>query len=387
MTGTQTTEVRRNTGKDILIYIALLAVAVLSVVVYLWISFSPPRENVETAPDAPWDLAIMSVLPPEEDDLQAIRALDSVERIELGGESALAEVFVWISGTQTDQAAYEDAVSTTEAALASLAAQKEAARVEALHKLAASAAEEKEKKTTELAELTAMLESLEPQAQELVELRQKLDAENAALLEEETRLSGVRTGLNRDGEALSETEAEFSTLDTASREETYQENARQYRERRDAWYAGGEDYLDVLTSYELKRRALDREEQEYASRLADWEAEKKRLEDARAALEAELSLIPEPVEIEDCTWQLRRNPEAGKAFAVQEEEGVSPLRLAMQMLFLAVAALAVWLFFARLLSTAAGTIVKPKSMTEETAGEDATDSHAAEDADTADLIK
>ena len=359
MTETPMTEVRRNTGKDILIYVTLAAVAVLSAVIYLWVSFSPLRESAETT--KPWALAITSVLPLGEEDLMAIRSLSDVERIERSPDTASAELLVWISGEMTDKASFDNTLSEAETELGILAAQREAARVAELQEAYRKSADAERKQiSAKLAELVREQEKLDVQARALAERRLELDKKNAALLERENTLSGVRTALNREGRTLDEEEVQLSAPDESSRAET----ARRYRQQREAWYAGGEDYLDVYTLYELDRQALDREEQLYAADYAAFETENRRLKDACAALEAELSDIPETVAVEDCTWTLRRNPE-GWVDPANEETAFSPLRLAIQMLFLSVAGLSAWLFCAKLLSSAAGTIAKPSQKPED----------------------
>ena len=170
-------------------------------------------------------------------------------------------------------------------------------------------------------------------------------------------LSSIRNELNRDGQALGEEEVQLSAGDSTPA--SYRENARLYREQREAWYAGGEDYLDTQARFEQDRQALEREEQLYTAEFATWETERERLDLARKALEEQLSRFSETLETEDCAWQIRRNPD-GWTNPAAGEKAFSPLRLAMQTLFLSAAALSGWLFFAKLLSSAAGTITRPK---------------------------
>lgn len=371
MTETPMTDVRRNTGKDILLYITLAAIAVLSAVVYLWISFSPPRKNTEAV--KPWALAVTSALRLEEDDLLAIAALDSVERVERSENTPLTELLVWIPGAMTEKASFDDALSSAETEIGTLAAQKEAARAAELQEAYRRSADAvRDEIAAKLAELAGEQEMLDAQAQTLADRRRELDEKNTALEERENALGFVKTGLDREGRSLDEEEVQLNARDAISRSET----ARRYRQQRDAWYAGGEDYLDVYTLYEQDRQALDREEQRYAADYAAYEAESRRLEDAHTALKAKLAGIPETTEIEDCTWNMRRNPD-GWIDPAAEESAFSPLRLALQMLFLAVAALSAWLFCAKLLSSVAGTIAKPRQAQENsTRAEEEEDLHA-----------
>lgn len=335
MTETQMTEVSRSAGKDALTYVALGAVTVLCVVLYLWLSFSPTRESAETPKERPWDLALLSPDPLEESDLEAVRALEGVDRAERADDTS---VHIWVS---------PGAQSRAQDALEALAAARESMRAQTLPRQA-------EPDADALAALSARQEALDAQAQTLAEQRQRLDGDRAALSARETALNTARMELSRDGRALDEAEAQLSApADT----DAYREDVRRHSRERDAWYAGGEEYLDTLTAYEQARDALDRAEQAYAAALAAYEADRAQLERERRALR---ETEPEAPVVGDRAWQLRQNPEPGEPEEAAEAEGVSPLRLAMQMLFLAVAALSAWLFFARLVSGAAGNMTKPR---------------------------
>lgn len=355
MTEVETTEASRSTGKSVLTYVALAAVAVLSVIVYLWLSFSLPKEiAVEAEPEKPWALSLTAALPLEESDLAAIRALEGVERVEPADGETL---YIWTSA---------DALSTVEDALSALADEREAARAEKL----LSEAEPPEPDPAALAALEAERAELDERAKLLAERRKELDAEADALLEWKSALDSVRTGLNQDGYILDNAEAEFELSGKA----VSGEDMRRYSQERDNWYADGEDYLDKLTAYEQAHAKYYQAEGAYEDALAELEDAYWQLEERRKALER---LEPEHPQIEDCTWRFTRNPAPAEsvtalADAAEETARFSPLRLALQMLFLAVAALSGWLFFARLLSAAAGKIKEPRPGTEETAeGSDA----------------
>lgn len=361
MTATETMEVRRNTGKDVLTYVSLAAVAVLSAVIYLWISFSPPHRFPETVKDM-WDLSLSAALPLEEADLKLIRSSGAVGRAEPNGDAPSTAFLIWVSGTQADRASYEEAVSAAEAALQEIAVQREQERVKAiLDAFAASAAAEREKAASELAALAPLQEKLDAEEKRLNELRRELDEKREAAREAEAALSGVQNTLALEGQALDEEEVQLSTQDGEASAEVYRERVRHQRQQRDLWFAGGENYLDARTLYEREKQVLERTEESYAAAFEAYEAEKKRLEDTREALEAKRQYEPEPPAVEDCTWQLGRNSAVWAQIEASEQETVfSPVRLSLQMLFLAVAALSAWLFFARLLSSAAGRITKPR---------------------------
>lgn len=348
MTETQMTEAPHNTRKSALEYIALASIAVLSLVIYLWLCFSPaPKEEVR---DTPWDFRLTSENVLNEDDLAAIRALDAVDRIEQNG----TELMLWMPSTAADRTAYEQAAAAAESEITSLADEREDARVEKLLREYHT-----EPDPDALAELAAMREKLDAEAGRLASLRQKLDGEQDALQKRQTQLNAARTELNEDGRLLDEAEAGIGAgTGNASRDEL-----RRHSELRDAWYAGGEDYLDTFTLFEREKARLDKAERNYAADLAAWNEENERLE----LKQKELETVPDPPEIEDCTWRVVRNPQAGEAFDVPEEKPFSPLRLALQMLFLGIAAMTVWLFFARLLSSAAGSITKPRPVQDDPA--------------------
>ena len=365
MTETNTTEVQRNTGKDVLVSIALIAIAVIAAVLYLWISFAPRREDVKTVRDKPWDLTLSADMPLEQQDLEAVRAVPGVERVELDDNAQMLYIHV---SAAADRVSYEAAVTSVESALTALAAEKEAERVEKLQAEYDHAAEGQTGTNAEkLAELASEQEKLDAQALQLEQMRQRLDRERSALQERETALNTVRTGLNRDGRALNEAEAWLSIQDDSAAGDAYRDSVRQYSRERDMWFAGGEDYLDALTVYEQDKARLERLERDYAAELSRYEEESARLEELRRSLEESQTVQTAP-EITDCTWKLARNPEAG-VLEAPEEPKYSPLRLSLQMLFLAVAALCVWLFFARLLSAMAGRITKPRAAQEQVPGE------------------
>ena len=337
MTELQTTEASHSTGKEVLTYVALAAVSVLSAVVWLWLSFSPKQAPAEQS--RPWDLRLLSDLPLTDDDLQAIEGLRAVERIERDDGQEL--LHVWIQDNNSLTRAEEE--------LQTLAAEREAARVEALLSAAAAA----EPDAAALSELEALQNALDAQASRLAEERQRLDDAQAALRKRQAQLDEVLAGLNRDGYDLGEAELSLDSIDN----DAYIQNVHQ---QRDLWYAAGEGFLDTLTLYEQERQKLERAEREYAAGQSAYEADRVRLDSMRAALDAQSRAEPE---IEPCEWRLERNPDAGKVPAA--EEAFSPTRLSLQMLFLGIAALSAWLFFARLLSAAAGSIVKPNAGGEE----------------------
>ena len=352
MTETQMTEAPHNTRKTALEYVALASIAVLSLVIYLWLSFSSPSK--EEVRETPWDFRLTSVDVLDEDDLAAIRSLDTVDRIEQNG----TEISLWMPGTAADRAAYEQAAATAEGEITALANEREAARVEKLLQ-----EYHIEPDPNALAELAAMQEKLDAEEQRLTSLREKLDEEQDSLQKQKTQLDAVRTELNEDGRWLDETEVGISVYSgNVNRDEL-----RQHSEKRDAWFAGGEDYLDTVTVFEQEKIRLEEAEHIYTADLSAWNTENERLEKLREELET----VPEPPKIRDCTWLVERNPQAAEAFDTPAEKPFSPLRLAMQMLFLGIAAMAVWFFFARLLSSAAGSITKPRPAPEYTdAGEE-----------------
>ena len=348
MTETQMTEIPHNTRKTALEYVALASVAVLSLVIYLWLSFSPPLK--EEVRETPWDFRLTSVNVLDEDDLTAIRSLNAVDRIEQNG----TELSLWMPGTAADRSAYEQAAAAAEAEIAALANEREAARVEKLLR-----EYHPEPDPDALAELASMEEKLDAEAQRLASVREKLDGEQDALQKQKTQLDAVRTDLNEDGLLLDEAEASIS----ADSGNVNRDELRQYSEKRDAWFAGGEDYLDTFTVFEQEKIRLEKAERNYTADLSAWNTESERL----AKLRKELETVPESPEIQDCTWLVERNPQAAEAFDAPAEEPFSPLRLAMQMLFLGIAAMAVWFFFARLLSSAAASITKPRPAPDYTA--------------------
>ena len=164
MTETQMTEIPHNTRKTALEYVALASVAVLSLVIYLWLSFSPPLK--EEVRETPWDFRLTSVNVLNEDELAAIRALDAVDRIEQNG----TELLLWMPGTATDRSAYEQAAAAAEEEITALANEHEAARVEKLLRDYHT-----EPDPDALAELAVMQEKLDAEAQRLATLREKLD--------------------------------------------------------------------------------------------------------------------------------------------------------------------------------------------------------------------
>lgn len=345
MTETQMTEAPHNIRKTALEYVALASIAVLSLVIYLWLSFSPPPK--EEVRESPWDIRLTSVNELDEDDLAAIRSLDAVDRIKQNG----TELLIWMPGTAADRVAYEQAAAAAEGEITALADEREAARVEKLLREYHT-----EPDPDALAELAAMQEKLDAEAQRLESLREKLDGEQNTLQKQKTQLDAVRIGLNEEGHLLDEAEASIS----ADSENVNRDELRQHSEKRDAWFAGGEDYLDTFTVFEQEKTRLEKAERVYSADLSAWNTENKRLKKLREELEK----VPEPPEIQDCTWLVKRNPKAAETFDIPAEKPFSPLRLAMQMLFLGIAAMAVWLFFARLLSSAAGSITKPRSAPE-----------------------
>lgn len=347
MTELEMTEARHSKGKSILTSAALLAVAVLSVVLYLWLSFSPEPEEKKPQPERPWDLALTSVLGFQDSELAAVEALEAVGRTEPVGDSGTL-LHIWIAGLPEERDAYDGAVSAAQASLEALAAERESARV---NKILADV-KPPEPDHEALAALDAREKELDARARELAQTRQTLDGEQAALDARETALDEVKTGLNQDGSRLNDAEAGFNAADSTS------ESMRRHQEQRDAWYAGGESYLDTLTVFEQARAELRHAERDYEAGLAALNAEREEIENERRAL---LDIEPVIPVIEDCTWQTMCNPDAADTIYVVEEEPepVSPLRRAMEMTLLGVAALSVWLFFAQLLSTAAGSIVKP----------------------------
>lgn len=360
MTETQMTEIAHDSRKAVLEYVALASIAILASVIYLWIGFSPLSEEVR---ETPWDFLLTSVKVPDEDDLAAIRALNAIERVEQNG----TELMLWMSGTAADRPAYEQAAAAAEGEIIALANEREKARVEKLLRESCVGPD-----VEALAELAAMQEKLDAEAQRLASLRQKLDGEQDALRKRRTQLDAVRTELDEDGHVLDEAEAFISAgIGNASRDEL-----RRHDELRDAWYAGGEDYLDTFTLYEREKAVLDRAEYDYAADLSAWNTENERLE----MLRRELETAPEPPEIEDCTWRIERNPKAAEVFDTPVETLFSPLRLAMQMLFLGIAAMAVWFFFARVLSSLAGSIAKPRPATEPAAADEKSVSADVEEA-------
>ena len=347
MTETQMTETPHNTRKTALEYVALASIAVLSLVIYLWLSFSPPSK--EEVRETPWDFRLTSANVLDEDDLAAIRSLDAVDRIEQNG----TELSLWMPEMAADRSAYEQAAAAAEGEITALANEREAARVEKLLRDFHT-----EPDPDALTELAAMQEKLDAEAQRLASLREKLDGEQDTLRKQKTQLDAVRTGLNEEGHLLDEAEASIS----ADSGNVNRDELRQHSEKRDAWFAGGEDYLDTFTVFEQEKMRLEKAERIYAADLSVWETENERL----AKLRKELETVPEPPGIHDCTWVVERNPQAAEAFDTPAEKPFSPLRLAMQMLFLGIAAMAVWFFFARLLSSAAGSITKPRSVPEYT---------------------
>ena len=345
MTETQMTEAPHNIRKTALEYIALASIAVLSLVIYLWLGFSsPPKEEVR---ESPWDFRLTSVNVLDEDDLAAIRTLNAVDRIEQNG----TELLLWMTGTAADRAAYEQAAAAAEGEITALADEREAARVEKLLREYHT-----EPDPDALAELAAMQEKLDAEAKRLADFRNKLDGEQDTLRKQKTQLDAVRIGLNEEGHLLDEAEASIS----ADSGNVNRDELRQHSEKRDAWFAGGEDYLDTFTVFEQEKTRLEEAERVYSADLYAWNTENERLEKLRKELET----VPEPPEIQDCTWLIERNSLAAEAFDTPVEKPFSPLRLAMQMLFLGVAALTVWFFFARLLSSVAASITKPRSAPE-----------------------
>ena len=361
MTETQMTEAPHNTRKTALEYVALASIAVLSLVIYLWLSFSPPPK--EEVRESPWDFRLTSVDVLDEDDLASIRSLDAVDRIEQNG----TELLLWMPGTAADRAAYEQAAAAAEGEITALADEREAARVKKLLREYHT-----EPDPDALAELAAMQEKLDAEAQRLESLRKKLDGEQDTLRKEKSRLDAVRTGLNEEGYMLDEAEASIS----ADIGNVNPDELRQHSEKRDAWFAGGEDYLDTFTVFEQEKIRLDKAERIYTADLSAWNTENEQL----AKLRKEFETVPELPEIQDCTWLVERNPEAAEAFDTPEEKPFSPLRLAMQMLFLGIASMAVWFFFARLLSSAAGSITKPRSAPEYTVSDEGSASADEEEA-------
>ena len=339
MTELQTTEASHSTGKEVLTYVALAAVSVLSAIVWLWLSYSPKQAPAEQS--RPWDLRLLSDLPLSDSDLQAIEGLHAVERIERDDGQEL--LYIWI------QEQDKGALTSAEEELKTLAADREAARVEALLSAAAAA----EPDAAALSELEALQAALDAQASRLAEERQRLDDAQAALQKRQAQLDEVLAGLNRDGYDLGEAELSLDSIEN----DVYIQNVHQ---QRDLWYAAGEGFLDTLTQYERERQKLERAEREYAAGQSAYEADRARLDSMRAALDAQLRAEPE---IAPCEWRLERNPDTGKVPVA--EEAFSPTRLSLQMLFLGIAALSAWLFFARLLSAAAGSIVKPNAGGEE----------------------
>ena len=342
MSGTLMTEAPHNTRKAVLEYLALASIAVLALVIYLWLSFFPPSKEEERA--APWDFRLTSVIELEEEDLTAIRALNTVGRVEKSGNT---ELYLWLSDTAADRTAYEKAVDAAEEEINALANERESARIEKLLREF-----DAEPDAAALAELAAMQQELDAEAERLLSVRQKLDREQDALQQRQEQLNAVRTELNQNGHALDEAEASIN----AGNADANRDELRRQSEKRDAWYAGGEDYLDSFTAFEQDRASLDMAERDYAAALSAWNEKNQHIEQIRRNLET----LPEPPVIEDCTWRVERNLSAAEVFDTQEEAPFSPLRLAMQMLFLGISAMAAWLFFARLLSSAAGTITKPK---------------------------
>lgn len=345
------TEAPHNARKTALEYVALASTAVLSLVIYLWLSFSPPP--IEEVRETPWDFRLTSVNVLNEDELAAIRALDAVDRIEQNG----TELLLWMPGTAADRSAYEQAAAAAEEEITALANEHEAARVEKLLRDYHT-----EPDPDALAELAVMQEKLDAESQRLATLREKLDGEQETLQEQKAQLDAVRNELNEDGRLLDEAEAGIS----ADSGNVNRDELRQYSEKRDAWFSGGEDYLDTFAVFEQEKMRLEKAERVYTSDLSAWNTENERL----AKLRKELEAVPEPPEIQDCTWLVEHNPQAAEAIDTPAEKPFSPLRLAMQMLFLGIAAMAVWFFFARLLSSAAASITKPRSASEYTVSDE-----------------
>ena len=344
MNETQMTEAPRNIWKAVLTYVALASIAILSVIVYLILGTTQRNNDTVKEKEPPWDFLLTSVIALDEDDLNAVRALDGVDRIE---KISSTELHLWMSGTAENRTAYEEAAASAEREITLLADERESARVEILQREART-----EPDTEALAELEALREKLDAEAQRLALLREKLDGEQAALRQRQAQLDAVRTELNRDGYALDEAEAGIS----AWTGEIYRDEMRHHHEQRDAWYAEGEDYLDAFTLFTQETARLEKAESAYASDLAAWKADNDRMEELRRKLE----IVPEPPQIEDCTWRLERNLHAPEFYDSPEEKTFSPLRLAIRMLFLGIAAMAVWFFFARLLSSVAGSITKSR---------------------------
>lgn len=353
MTETQMTEAPRSTGKDILAYVALASIAILSVIVYFMLG--TPQRNNDTVKEPSWDFLITSVIAFDEDDLTAVRALDGIERIEQTGST---ELYVWMTAAAESRAAYEAAATSTERAIAALAQEREAGRVEKL--LLES---HTEPDAAALAELAALQEKLDAEAQRLAALRQKLDEEQAALSRRQAQLDAIRSKLNQDGSALDEAEVGIS----ARGANTNRDELLRHSEQRDAWYTGGEDYLDTLTVFEQEKARLDKAERDYAADLAAWNADNERMEELRRKLD----IVPAAPQIVDYTWRVEHNPDAAAYYDPPAEKAFSPVRLAIRMLFLGIAAMAAWFFFARLLSGVAGSISKSKPAPEQDAPEEA----------------